>query len=97
LLSTISPPVAPPFHARPAPAGDPALGQMAERRAAPHANRFRGRVTPAAGAPSHLLEAVADAVQRFDHVEIVVGPLELLRSRLMWLSMVRSSTYTWSS
>ena len=41
---------------------------------------------------SHFLEPVADAVERLDHVEVVVGCLNFLRSRLMWLSMVRSST-----
>src|SRR6266849_1727062 len=35
------------------------------------------------GAPaSYLLEAIADAVERFDHVEIVVGALELLAQAL---------------
>src|SRR3954447_1472264 len=30
----------------------------------------------------HLLEPIADAIQRFDHVEVVVGPLELLAQAL---------------
>ena len=39
-----------------------------------------------------LAEPVSDPVQRFDHLEIVVDGLNFLRRRLMWLSMVRSST-----
>src|SRR5262245_17463467 len=31
---------------------------------------------------SHLLEPIADAVERFDHVEVVVGSLELLAQAL---------------
>ena len=44
--------------------------------------------------PSRLsfLEAIADAVKRLDHFEIRSTTLNFLRSRLMWLSMVRSST-----
>src|SRR4051812_8173413 len=30
----------------------------------------------------HLLEPITDAIQRFDHVEVVVGPLELLAQAL---------------
>src|SRR3954464_1946535 len=30
----------------------------------------------------HLLEPIADAIERFDHVEVVVGPLELLAQAL---------------
>ncbi len=55
--------------------------------------RLAGSVRRLGGAGSGFLEAVADAVERLDHVEVVIDlTLNFLRSRLMWLSMVRSST-----
>src|SRR6516225_156969 len=38
-----------------------------------------GRQTPRA---SHFFEPITDAIERFDHVEVVVGPLELLAQPL---------------
>jgi len=43
-------------------------------------------------APASLLEPVADTIERFYHVKLVSFSLNFLRRRLMWLSMVRSST-----
>src|ERR1700675_3146313 len=37
---------------------------------------------PPASAASHLLEPIADAIERFDHVEVVVRSLEFLAQTL---------------
>jgi hypothetical protein len=44
------------------------------------------------GASSNLFEPIPDAVEGLDHIECIVTDLNFLRSRLMWLSIVRSST-----
>jgi DNA invertase Pin-like site-specific DNA recombinase len=44
------------------------------------------------GCSASLLKPVADTIERFYHVKLLSFSLNFLRTRLMWLSMVRSST-----
>src|SRR4051812_14818235 len=89
LSTVVGLPVArPPLKTPPAFLGDQVLERSSSwtipalRRQVFGVRSLESAATPRPFLTLHLLEPITDAVKRFDHVEVVVGPLELLAQAL---------------